>query len=211
MSTMYRMRESQGFTLIELLVVMAIIATLAGLAVVGIPTYLREADKTACAAQLQKFHGFLQIYQSRHGSMPRASGPEFVMAIWHSEIVDHDVPSAKVFFSPGTGNRPDEDLENVTADGIDYTGPDQENRRTRIRTQMRNANSYAIMCNRIPAVIETDADLSDLPHAGKGVNVLFAGGHVQWFDTKEDFHEEYPIIGPDSPIDKLKNLVPDEL
>ena len=35
----------RGFTLIELLVVMAIIATLAGLGVVGIPAYLRNADK----------------------------------------------------------------------------------------------------------------------------------------------------------------------
>ena len=110
---MSSLRNSQGFTLIELLVVMAIIATLAGLAVVGIPTYLREADKTACAAQLQKFHGYLQIYQRQHGSMPRASGPAFVMAIWHAQIVDHTVADAKVFFSPGTGNKPEEDLSNL--------------------------------------------------------------------------------------------------
>jgi prepilin-type N-terminal cleavage/methylation domain-containing protein len=202
--------RNQGFTLIELLVVMAIIATLAGLAVVGIPTYLREADKTACAGQLQKFYGYLMTYQNTYKSFPRASGPAFVMSVWDAEIVDHTVADAKIFFSPGTGNKPEEDLSNVNVDEIDYTGPDQENRRTRIRPQMRNANDFPIMCNRIPSVVEGEADLSDFPHAAKGINVLFAGGEVRWFDAKADFGEEYPIIGPESPIEKLRHLVPDE-
>ena len=48
--------RSRGFTLIELLVVMSIIATLAGLAIVGVPYYFRQAQKTACASHLADIH-----------------------------------------------------------------------------------------------------------------------------------------------------------
>ncbi len=102
--------RTQGFTLIELLVVMAIIATLAGLAVVGIPTYMREADKTACSEHLRKLYGHMMVYYNRHRAFPKASGPEFVFAVWRAKIVDQTQADAKVFFSAGTGNPPPENV-----------------------------------------------------------------------------------------------------
>ena len=198
-----------GFTLIELLVVMAIIATLASLAVVGIPAYMREADRTACREHLSSIYKHLLIYNSKYKGFPTASGPEFVFALWTSKIVDHTQSDAKIFFSAGTGNQPPEDVDSLTADDIDYTGPDQSNMRVRIRPQMRNANDFAIASNRVPAEVEGEEDLSQFPHAGTGINVLFAGGAVEWFDTEDDFGGDYPIIGPDSPIKKLQTLVPD--
>ena len=98
----------------------------------------------------------------------------------------------------------------MTADDIDYTGPDQSDMRVRIRPQMAMANNFAIISNRIPSMMEGEEDLAGFPHAGKGINVLFAGGTVVWFDTETHFGGDYPIIGPDSPVDKLRRLVPDQ-
>ena len=60
MNTTIRPRGAAGFTLIELLVVMAIIATLAGLGMVGIPRILRQADITQAKSNLG------EIYKVRH-------------------------------------------------------------------------------------------------------------------------------------------------
>ena len=67
-----------GFTLIELLVVMSIIATLAGLAIVGVPAYFRQANKIKCADNLQSIHkhaAHLRVGPQRHaaGGRQRAS------------------------------------------------------------------------------------------------------------------------------------------
>jgi len=207
---MRKSSKASGFTLIELMVVMAIIATLAGLAAVGIPAYLRQADKTADQANLRHLFGMLQIYQQHYKALPRASGPEFVLAPWTHALVDHTTSDAKIFFCPGTGNQPEPDLSNVTPEDIDYTGPDQTGRRTRLRIQMRNANDYAIVCNKVPAVVEGEEDLSDFPHAAKGINVLFAGGSVRWFDAQDDFGGDPPVIGPESPVELLQHMVPEQ-
>jgi prepilin-type N-terminal cleavage/methylation domain-containing protein len=65
--------RSSGFTLIELLVVMSIIATLAGLAIVGVPAYFRMAHKIKCADNLKQIHQLLLVYESAHKGMPQGN------------------------------------------------------------------------------------------------------------------------------------------
>ena len=89
--------RSRGFTLIELLVVMSIIATLAGLAIVGVPAYLRSADKIKCADNLKSIYQMLMLYETDHRGLPTADGSAFVLAIWGKQL-DKTSKGAEVFY-----------------------------------------------------------------------------------------------------------------
>ncbi len=202
------LRRARGFTLIELLVVMAIIATLAGIGAVGIPRFLRDRDITVAKSRLAEIHKLFLQYQNRYGSLSPASGPEFVLSVWESKLMDWTPKDAEIFFDPSMKVTPNPDLSNVNADGISWTGPNQEGRRVRLGIQDRDANKKVIVCNRVPAVVQTDADLDLFPHANKGMVYLTLGGAVEWIDSGE-FGGDYVIIGPDSPRDEFKWMVPD--
>ena len=76
-----------------------------------------------------------------------------------------------------------------------------------LSTADRNANDKVIIADKvIPVVVDADAD--ELPHAAKGICFLTLGGATQWIDAAE--FGDYPVIGPDSPIEKFKRLVPEE-
>jgi prepilin-type N-terminal cleavage/methylation domain-containing protein len=199
----------RGFTLIELLVVMAIIATLAGLGAVGIPRFLRERDITVAKTRLSEIHKAFVIYQGRHGGLSPKSGPAFVLSIWDEGIVDHTRKDAEIFFDPGAKAKPEDDLSNVTPEGISWTGPNQEGLKVRLGIQDRNANNRVIVCNRLPEVIQSQEDIDLLPHAGKGIVYLTLGGAVEFIESSK-FGGEYPIIGPNSPRDEFKWMVPDD-
>jgi prepilin-type N-terminal cleavage/methylation domain-containing protein len=66
-------RAAGGFTLIELLVVMAIMATLIGIGVVGIPYMMRRGDKAAAETFLASLTGALEAYQTAEGAYPPTS------------------------------------------------------------------------------------------------------------------------------------------
>jgi prepilin-type N-terminal cleavage/methylation domain-containing protein len=202
--------RSRGFTLIELLVVMSIIATLAGLAIVGVPYYIRQAHKTKCAANLAEIYKLMMIYQDNHRTMPTADGAAFVLAIW-GDPLDKAEKEAELFFCPSTGNRPDAELSNVTPEGIDYTGPDQTSKaagRNKLSTAMAGASGIPIICNKLPdpGDMQTVEDRQrNLPHAGKGFNVLYLNGSVEWVESNK-FPDDLPVIGPESPIEKFQGL-----
>ena len=205
--------RSGGFTLIELLVVIVIIGALGALAVNKIVPALRKKDQVVSLDRLKTIDAMFIIYQDQYGSLPRESGPGFVLALWTSGIVDHTVKDAQMFFDPTMTGKANEDLSNLTVDpppdGIDWTGPDMEQYRRPLRRQDRNANAKIIVCNRVPAEINSDDDLDALPHAGKGIAVLYLGGSTEFVPVQE-FGSDHPIIGPDSPLEKFRKLVPDE-
>ncbi|HMS18282.1 MAG TPA: type II secretion system protein [Planctomycetota bacterium] len=58
-------QKNQGFSLVELLVVMAILGTLAGLAVVGIPRILRASHSKSVAVVIQQLAVTLEAYSRR--------------------------------------------------------------------------------------------------------------------------------------------------
>ncbi|MSR74363.1 MAG: type II secretion system protein [Planctomycetes bacterium] len=203
-----------GFTLIELLVVMAIIATLAGIGMVGIPRIMRQADVTACKGHLDAVYKSLMIYQMNNKYFPRASGAEFVLAVWGSNIVDHTAKDAEIFFCPSMNLGPDSDLGNVTPEMISYTGPDQLGSRKGLAPQDRNANEKVIMCDKVPAGNGDKEHLDSLAHAAKGICFLTLGGATDYIDSSQfgtgQEADSYPIIGPESPLEKFQKLVVDE-
>jgi prepilin-type N-terminal cleavage/methylation domain-containing protein len=207
-------QQKRGFTLIELLVVMAIIATLAGLGIVAVPAYLRSADKLKCQDNLSQIGKMLRLYEMNNKGLPRADGAAFVLAIWGREL-DRNEKAAEVFFCPSTKRfqnyRGQLDLE---PEHIDYTGPDlttvMQNRRNGLSTSEPNAGVKGLVANKVPTRedFQTDDELrANLPHAGKGVCVLFLDGSVDFIDSS-DFQDDIPIYGPESPNDKLKMLKP---
>jgi prepilin-type N-terminal cleavage/methylation domain-containing protein len=202
--------RSRGFTLIELLVVMAIIATLAGLSIVGVPYFIRQAHKTKCSANLSEIYKLLLIYQQDNRSMPTADGSSFVLAIWGNPL-DKGEKEAELFFCPSTNNRPAADLSNVTPEGIDYTGPDQSSKaagRNKLSTAMAGASDTPIISNKLPdpGDMQSAEDRArNLPHAGKGFHVLYLNGSVEWVEARR-FPDELPVIGPESPIEKFQSL-----
>lgn len=202
---------SRGFTLIELLVVMTIIATLAGLGMVGIPAIVRRAERTASMDNLRGLYRYYQLYEPDHGRLPDASGPEFVTALWDSGVVDHTTKDAQVFFCPSTGREPAEDLSNITPAGIDWTGPDLSGRRMGLKTSMNKAADVVIVCHKLPATFEQlslAADQGDLPLGGSGIACLTLDGTAEFIATEEFGDYGFPIIGPDSPVEKLQQMVP---
>jgi prepilin-type N-terminal cleavage/methylation domain-containing protein len=211
---MRTLRPNRGFTLIELLVVMAIIATLAGLGVVGIPAYLRNADKLKCQDHLRQIGGMLRIYESENKGLPRADGAAFVLAIWGRQL-DKNEKTAEVFFCPSTKRFKDfQGKIDLEPDDIDFTGPDftaiMATRRNGLSTSEPNAAVKAISGNKVPRSDEyqsTDDLKKDLPHAGKGVCILYLDGSVDWVEAAQ-FQDDIPVYGPESPKESLRMLKP---
>src|SRR5262245_47218368 len=207
---MERTRSRKGFTLIELLVVMSIIATLAGLAIVGLPYYMRQVQKTKCESNLHQIYSLLLMYQTNHDAMPEASGSRFVLAPW-GDFYDKNPKEAEVFFCPATKNKPNADLSNVTPEGIDYTGPEQSSMgrgRNRLSTSMAGASEIPVVCDKLPnpGDVKSASDRRlNLPHSGKGFYVLYLNGSTEFFESSR-FADDLPVIGPESPIEKLRTL-----
>jgi prepilin-type N-terminal cleavage/methylation domain-containing protein len=202
--------RSGGFTLIELLVVMSIIATLAGLAIVGVPAYFRMADKIKCADNLKQIYQLLIIYESSHKGMPIADGSAFVLGIWGGEV-DKNEKNAELFFCPSTKRRPTADLSNVTPEGIDYTGINQSAKytgRNRISSSMPDGNEVPIVANKIPDASDPEARKNQ-PHAGKGFHVLHISGSIEFIEATR-FPDDLPVLGDEAPEDlaKLRMLKP---
>jgi prepilin-type N-terminal cleavage/methylation domain-containing protein len=196
--------RSRGFTLIELLVVMSIIATLAGLAIVGVPAYFRMANKIKCGDNLKSMYNLLIIYESAHKGMPIADGSGFVLGLW-GDGVDKTEKAAEVFFCPSTKRHPAPDLSNVNAEGIDYTGIVQSTQslgRNRISSSMPNGSEVPIVSNKVPDPSDPNARKSQ-PHDGKGFNVLHISGDIEFIDANR-FPDDLPVIGPEAPENLAK-------
>ncbi len=199
-------RSERGFTLIELLVVMAIIATLASIGIYGIPRILRKSERTACQEHLRQLYLQFGEYEDRHKGMPDASGPGFVFALWESKLIDHTSKDAEILFCPSLRGKPPADLDGMTADDIDYTGPDQVGARKRLRRSDKNAQDTVIVCDRVVQVVD-DRDRKSLPHSEEGLCYLTLGGSSDFIEATQ--FGDYVIIGADSPVDKFKSMVPD--
>jgi prepilin-type N-terminal cleavage/methylation domain-containing protein len=202
--------RTRGFTLIELLVVMSIIATLAGLAIVGVPAYFRMANKIKCADNLKQIYQLLLVYESGHKGMPTADGSAFVLGIWGGEV-DKNEKNGELFFCPSTKRHPTPDLSNVTPEGIDYTGINQSSKytgRNRISSSMPDGNEVPIVSNKIPESSSPTAR-KDQPHDGKGFHVLHISGNIEFIDANR-FPEDLPVIGEEAPdnLSKLRLLKP---
>lgn len=198
-------RRRGGFTLIELLVVMAIIATLAGLGMVGIPAIIRASEQTAAKDRLTSIYKLLTTYRITHKKWPKRPGALFPLSLYEGGTIDKTPKDCEIFFDPSLGATALEDLSNVTEEGINWTGPSFENN-LRYSASMRNANKYVIVCNKVPPV-NSDDDLDFLPHAAKGIVYLTAGGNAD-FMVSEQWAEGYPVVGPESSLEMFQPMMP---
>ena len=197
-----------GFTLIELLVVIAIISVLAVFLVPKIIPALRQTDRTACAANLKSLFGHLTVYQTRYKSLPpRRSGPDFVMALVDSGIIERTKQDLRVLVCPSLSAEVNVGGEDFEARDSDYTGPDQENQRKPMRLQQQGASNTPVICDRVSS--NPDPDGKNMPHDNEGINVLFLGGTAEFIETAE-FPDGFVVIGPDSPKENLRSMVPDD-
>jgi hypothetical protein len=188
---------------------MAIIATLASIGIYGIPAIVRQADVTACQGHLKKIYEQMFVYYTNNRGLSMASGPDFVLSIWNNNQVDHTEKDAELFFCPSRKIKPGAGLENVTPEMISYTGPNQTTAKSAMGPQDRNANEKVIVCDRCLGHQATnDQEADELAHAAKGICFLTLGGSTDFIEAKS--FGDFPVIGPESTVEKFQRMVPDE-
>lgn len=162
-------RDDSGFSLMELLVVAAIVALLAGLAVVAWPRVLAQSRSTACASNLRQLGMALTMYLAEHNNtMPtleagRRNSDENLPVI--DNTLDVHVKSPGVFACPA-------DRAGLAArTGTSYFWNNALNGQSAANL------SFLVIDNpsRIPVLSDKEGFHEYLDNR---VNILFADGHA---------------------------------
>ncbi|MFN0207050.1 MAG: type II secretion system protein [Planctomycetota bacterium] len=210
---------SKGFTLIELLAVMAIIAILAAALVPQIPKWIDQANVTACSSNMQDLYRNFTLYKARmsHKDWPNESGIRFFMALWKSDPSSHDDTFAKRFTCPGvkprlltglTSDKPAEwfnDWDALDSNCTAYAGRDLAKFPN---LDTRSGNEAIVADDNELAMDEKDP----IPNHLYSTVVLYADGSVRPIEVTELWEKgvlnknQYPIAGPECPVDELKKL-----
>jgi general secretion pathway protein G len=66
----YRKKYCDGFTLIEILIVIAILATLAAIAIPAYSNYIQRAKITRCIAEVRMLESEIAVYQENSDKLP---------------------------------------------------------------------------------------------------------------------------------------------
>src|SRR5207253_2708462 len=105
---------------------------------------------------------------------------------------------------PSMKHKPPADLSELTPEVIDYTGPDRSSKsagRVGLSPSMAGASEVPIVADKLPdaSEIRSQADRDkNLPHAGKGIYVLYISGSIEWIESTR-FPDDLPVIGQDAP------------
>lgn len=145
--------------------------------------------------QLADMYALLMVYYTEHRRWPSGKGAKFLLKLANSGILDRDAKSMKVFFDPFIAGGPGEQLENLTEDKIGFTGPNRV-----MRPSMLDANKRALIAQKVGAKGEAPCD-------GHGICVIYAGGATE-FIHKDAFKDGKIVIGPKSPLRRLRTLTP---
>lgn len=168
-----------------------------------------EANILRTREKLSQIHTQLFTYEISNGRLPSRGGPDFLLSVLKSEDgekkghMEKTKDSCMVFFDAFTGNLPGRNLENVTAEGIDFTGRNQEDRAYLVRRiTERNASEKIIAAQKLGPDGAAPCD-------GEGICVLFLDGRTKFIPASE-FKNSEVVIGPESSIEALHGLVPFE-
>ncbi|MEE2711403.1 MAG: peptidylprolyl isomerase [Planctomycetota bacterium] len=164
----------------------------------GIPlAVIRKIDLTR--DRLASIFDLLMVYYTDHKKWPRVPGANFPLATLTSGILDKDVKSCEIFFDGFSGRKPAADLANVTAAGIDFTGPTFEGGRF-YTPSMRKANKHVIVAQKL-------GPEGAAPCGGYGICILTARGGTEFIPTSA-FKDGKVVLGPKSSLEMLQHLVP---
>ena len=182
-------RMQHGFTLVELLVVIAIIGILAGILVPAISSARRKAQRTACSTMLHNIGLACANYADDYRFFPATFDPTTDPSATNSS--EHEAYGAlyqwgqiddlEVFVCPVSTNTTSPLNGDIPDDSTDYLDWMND----------ENFNSFCyvqvLVTNDVRSTVRISADklYGEAGHHAEGVNVLFAGGKVNWFSLSE--------------------------
>jgi prepilin-type N-terminal cleavage/methylation domain-containing protein len=177
-----------GFTLIEILIVIAIIAILSGILVPVLAAARESGRRANCASNLRQIGSACRMFSESNDSFyPRVSDEDNgsqALGLLHP----HFVSDINMFKCPsGTDDTPALDSGGLLS-GCSYAYA-----------------FYDVLSDENNKVIGADEDVlpaSSFPkitlnHLGKGANILWNEGKVEWIDSKGDPNQGMTIENPE--------------
>lgn len=206
-----RPARAAGFTLIELLAVILIIGILMTFLVPKITSSVRQANVTACQANMGEIYKHLLIYDTKFGDLPKRGGAAFLGTLVHSGVMENTENNVKRLTCPGVkpsalgtaGMKPEEwfaDLERVDGSYTAYAARDMQRHPLR---QFPGSGKEPLVAD------DNDGGAN---HPDGSTVVLYADGSVRAFEQYtlelENVLEkgELLIVGPDSQVEELRKL-----
>jgi type II secretory pathway pseudopilin PulG len=199
--------------LIELMAVILIIGILMTFLLPRIPEMIDAARVTACKKNLQEIYGGLMLYDQKHNDLPHGSGVKFFAALIADKVWDNGKSSAQKLSCPAVKRSGLPGIANLD-NPEDWYGHLEQVDGTYSAYAGRNMKDHPL--RKFPggphdALVADDND-GEMNHRTTTC-VLYADGNVGTFELSDLIkagtiteEEKYLKVGPDSPVDDLKNL-----
>ena len=186
-------KSSKGFTIIELLVVIAIVGVLAAILLPVLSKAREKARITKCASNVRQISMGLIMYanenEDRFPRDPRGSAYSGSPAMRGLNLLfDTYITDGRVFNCPSDANVTDDQSAGANASipggAQEFTKGQCSYGYDMMHTQM-DATSVALVADRPPEGITLDdtATSNSPNHDGRGQNVGYVDGHVEFVDS----------------------------
>ncbi len=180
-------RLNKGFTLIELLVVIAIIGILAGILLPVLSRARESARRTQCMSNVKQIGMGLIMYANENNEMFPASTVTATPAMESLNLLfDTYVSDNRVFNCPSdttvnaASNSPM--TPSTAGGGQRFTATQCSYGYDRTHSQANDAD-VALVADRPPATPLANPSPSSANHNGRGQNVVYVDGHVEFVNS----------------------------
>jgi prepilin-type N-terminal cleavage/methylation domain-containing protein len=199
-------KNNHAFTLIEVLVVVTILATIAGMVTVMIPTIQERGNRTQCINNVRSLVGMIES----EGGMryPNRNGPSLLMhLVARGKMAGHD--QLGTLFCPG-------DLDESLADaggaeiyrGLQINETQAFGAMTSYAARAQAEKTHRARKGSVPAAVLIADDSAD-HHRNEGIVVGLTGGSAIWRDKMTDYGlavDAALTVGEDSSVKELRAL-----